>query len=219
MCIEKLIPACGRVQRVEGVSSIGTLTANGSGVMDSDSEGRTYLHYAAQHGMERGVTWLLKHGADYDAADNQGTTALARCASGDSLCLELLIRAGADVDRKDMEGVSPLHRAALSGQLANLKLLLASRADVNTFDLRNGPDAPRCAATCGDADEGAYAGAQAARPSTTHATAAMSTASRCSSSSVWLYVGLCVCCGCGCGCFCGCLCMCVSVGLCLGSRV
>ncbi len=139
-------------QRLEGASTIGKLTEDGDGVTLKDSEGRTHLHFAAQGGMERAVVWLLKNGADVDAADKSGTTALARCASGDSVCLKHLIRAGADVDHKDLEGVSPLHRAALAGAVANLKLLLQSRADVNTFDLRNGCSPLHDACYGGDAD-------------------------------------------------------------------
>jgi ankyrin repeat protein len=90
------------------------------------------LHKACEKGNIEAVKQHLTDGADVNAKDNEGWTALHWAASwGDKEVAELLIKNGADIDAKDNEGETPLHIAAQFGQKEIVELLLSSDANVN----------------------------------------------------------------------------------------
>ncbi|CAM9782287.1 unnamed protein product [Chrysoparadoxa australica] len=76
---------------------------------------------------------LIRLGADLEARDPEGRTALIRSTWGGRLeSVRILLRAGADIDAKALDGWSACHYASLTGNLPLLKLLLQQGADVNT---------------------------------------------------------------------------------------
>lgn len=95
------------------------------------------LHAAAESGQRDVVEALLAHGAEVDAADSEGRTALMRAAvrGDDALALGLL-RRGADVNKRDQYGRSALTDAAWSGRplLVGLLIELGADADAPTRD-------------------------------------------------------------------------------------
>jgi ankyrin repeat protein len=97
--------------------------------------GRTVLQFAAQKADVERVRWLLARGANANARDLNGDSALHRaCAVGSAKVVALLIAAGADVNVKGLGGESPLcvacHAFASSSEKCAL-ILIQAGASVN----------------------------------------------------------------------------------------
>jgi ankyrin repeat protein len=87
---------------------------------------------AAQGGDGAGVRALLDQGADVNARQADGMTALHWAAYQDDLkTVEALVRAGADVNAVNRYGVTPLSMACANGDGRMVELLLESGADPN----------------------------------------------------------------------------------------
>ena len=79
----------------------------------------------------RQVKFALDHGANVNAADGDGRTALMYAANNDRLPLEtvrLLLERGADVNAKNREGFTALDAARLHGETPIVALLIQSGA-------------------------------------------------------------------------------------------
>ncbi|MBN2446205.1 MAG: ankyrin repeat domain-containing protein, partial [Phycisphaerae bacterium] len=129
-----------------------------SGAKLADEPG--ILHAAAEQGKGEVVEVLLEKGADIDALDEKGRTALqAAAAAGQDEVVRLLLAKGATVDifaasllgmaervgellkenpdlvaAARLDGRTPLHVAAASGREKIVELLLVNGADVNAID-------------------------------------------------------------------------------------
>lgn len=80
------------------------------------------------------VSSLLKSGADPNATDKHGITALMRAAtSGNAATTKILVGAGANVNVVDLQGDTALHKAVRSSRpsLEVMKVLLESGASVH----------------------------------------------------------------------------------------
>ena len=105
--------------------------------------GSTALMFAAQSGSDRvrGDCWPPAPTSNDMAAD--GTSALVMATlSGHPSLAAMLLEAGADPNAAGA-GYTALHAAALRGDLATVKALIASKADPE----RPSPAAARCAAS------------------------------------------------------------------------
>jgi ankyrin repeat protein len=80
---------------------------------------------------------LIKKGADVNATDESGRTALMLAACGHTITCEILIKKGADVDFKDRDGRTALMFAAVTSQDNIAKMLIENGADVNAKDIYN----------------------------------------------------------------------------------
>lgn len=87
-----------------------------------DSKGRTMLMKAAEKGDKNLIEDLLFSGAEIDAKDNEGWTALMYAArfQKDSDVTKLLLRRGADRSLKNKYGISPLMLAAAFSKNADV---------------------------------------------------------------------------------------------------
>ena len=93
---------------------------------------RVPLLEAVKAGDTAAVRTLLDGGAEVDAAEPDGTTALHWAAHHDDLRLATqLLEAGAAADAATRYGVAPLALAATNGSAAMLELLLDAGADPN----------------------------------------------------------------------------------------
>ncbi|MEZ4415886.1 MAG: ankyrin repeat domain-containing protein [Gemmatimonadota bacterium] len=108
---------------------------------------------AAQRGDLDAVKELLRAGADVNAAQGDGMTALHWAAErGDVSLAEVLLYAGADVDAGTRIGhYRPLHLAAQSGDADMLRMLLAARADPEAATSNSGARPLHLAAASGSA--------------------------------------------------------------------
>ena len=77
------------------------------------NDGRTLLHAFAAHEDERGVRWLLEHGADVHARDSDNGTPLHSAAARNTgtKVLEQLLAAGADGGAENCNGQTPIDLA------------------------------------------------------------------------------------------------------------
>lgn len=81
-----------------------------SGINEPDRIGQTLLHAASCTGNVGLVSWLLKKGADVDAADGQGWTPfLAAISAGQADAARLLLRKSASVHVTCERGLTCLH--------------------------------------------------------------------------------------------------------------
>ena len=101
----------------------------------------TALFQAVDEGHEAIVKMLIDAGADLDAVNDDGSTALALATTRDKetekqeteAIAKMLIAAGADLNKARTDGgATPLFAAAAWGQEAIVKALIDAGADVNT---------------------------------------------------------------------------------------
>jgi uncharacterized protein len=93
---------------------------------------RSVLADAAEQRDNTSVRKLLETGADINAAQVDGTTALHWAAYyDDAETVALLVRAGANVNAVNRYGVPPLAQACTNGNVAIVKVLLQAGADAN----------------------------------------------------------------------------------------
>jgi len=87
---------------------------------------------AANNGYVGVVGRLLEAGANVEAADNEGFTALMSAASNGHIeVISKLVQAGADVTAKDTDGWTALMLAAKNGRLGAVERVLDLGADVD----------------------------------------------------------------------------------------
>lgn len=94
------------------------------------------LHLAAEQGHDKLVGLLLERGADVDAVDYLGDTALGwAAANGYDAVVQLLLAHHAVIDHEDVDGSTPLNSAIAYEHLATARLLIEAGADVKHTDL------------------------------------------------------------------------------------
>jgi ankyrin repeat protein len=97
----------------------------------------TPLHVASDYGQIQVVRRLLGLGANVNARDSVGSSALFTAAGGahaDVDVVKLLIDKGADVNARDKFKDTPFHIACLAGRMGVVRALLGAGASVNAID-------------------------------------------------------------------------------------
>lgn len=118
-----------RVKSLAGACLVFLLLVPGGGAAENDLR----LAEAAKNRDKEAVRSLLRQQADVNAAQPDGTTALAWAVHRDDLEMaDLLIRAGADVNAANDLGVTPLSLAINNRNAALVEKLLKAKADPNT---------------------------------------------------------------------------------------
>ncbi len=98
--------------------------------------GKSTMTFSASGGIMDSIKALIAAGADVNAKDKQGVTALMSAAFiGDPDIVKALIAARADINAQDIQGETPLMKAAtLYGNVDCVKAIIAAGADLNAKD-------------------------------------------------------------------------------------
>ncbi len=100
-------------------------------VKERDIEGNTPLHRTSDNNI---ASFLLSHGADVNARNNQGVTPLHYAAGSAYEVALVLIRSKADINAKDNRGFTALLIAAISRQNQIADSLIAAGAELNILE-------------------------------------------------------------------------------------
>ena len=101
-----------------------------------DEFGMTALMWAAERGCEAVLRLLVEKGADLNAKERDGKTALMKAAERHETTVRLLLEKGADMNAIDKGGSTVLMIAAKYEREAVARLLLEKGADMNTINRR-----------------------------------------------------------------------------------
>ncbi len=103
-------------------------------IQELDTDGRTFLRWAAKNGQSAIVKQLLDNKAAVNAPDYYGGTALLNAIrEGHTEIALALIKAGANVNHKDKEGEFPLNLALINNDLPVFDALIETGADINLW--------------------------------------------------------------------------------------
>jgi ankyrin repeat protein len=109
------------------------------GLEERDNRGYTALLIAAEHVKLGPAQLLAEHGANLEATNDQGETALMlvvkKLSIDSNLFTEWLIKAGAQLDKQDDEGLTALHHAVLhaNGNAIEALLNAGARNDIQNI--------------------------------------------------------------------------------------
>ena len=93
------------------------------------------LHVAARSGDVATIQQFVETGADLDARNDYGSTALTVAVTYGKLeAVKLLIEGGADLNLEGSGGSTPLHLATFFGRIDHVEMLLAAGADASRED-------------------------------------------------------------------------------------
>jgi len=96
------------------------------------ANGFTLLHHAAKENKIEAVEFLLSHGCDINAVDNDGQTALHKAAMfGHAEFVTILLEKGANANKCDNYGNAPLHAAITNGGDVNVIEKLIRKSDIS----------------------------------------------------------------------------------------
>ncbi len=92
------------------------LVASGLSIESSKATGRTMLQAFAHQGDHRTVSWLIAHGADVNARNSTGRTAVHFAAERNASpkTLAVLVESGANLLDRDTDGRTPMEIAKLN---------------------------------------------------------------------------------------------------------
>jgi len=100
----------------------------------AQSEGQQLFKAADLNNIDE-VERLLRNGADVNAANSKGTTALILAANNGHVdCLKVLLKHGADVNVADNDGATPFIYSAMEGHVDCIEVLLKHGVEVDASD-------------------------------------------------------------------------------------
>lgn len=110
------------------------LLKNGASIEEPGYYGRTPFMIAALANNIEKMNLLLNKGANINATDKEGKTALHIASFTNPKLIKQLIDAGADLNLKDKDGNTAMHLAASWGRLDSIKILLENKININAIN-------------------------------------------------------------------------------------
>ena len=143
----------GKAPEVKRLLDEGMVSADAKGTDRFGNTESPALCKAAMNGHLDALKLLRRHGANLEATNSLGQTALIGIAAafGKADCAEALLEWGADKDAADRDGRTALHWAARNGELECARLLVRARADRAKKD-KQGKTALELAGELGNAE-------------------------------------------------------------------
>jgi ankyrin repeat protein len=132
------------------VAKVRSAIDGGAEVNSRDDDGNTLLMQTAVYAKPADLAFLLAHGADLNAANKNGHTALMR-AMPDFAKIELLVEHGANVNAATVDDTTPLMMAARIESAGDVVRYLVNKGAALGATDRSGADAVLIAATEGAA--------------------------------------------------------------------
>jgi ankyrin repeat protein len=118
--------------RNDDVQALQIFKERGFDLSQREDQGRSAIHVAAESGSVRAIHFLVKHGAQIEAADEEGVTPLMAAAGAgraeNSEAITYLLEKGADARRKDKVGKFALIHA-MDGKSMDSVHLIASETE------------------------------------------------------------------------------------------
>ena len=132
-CVEFLLHAGADVNATteDGITILMAAVVNTDENCENVIEYARGLYVKEYHRHDKCVELILQAGADMNAKDKTGRTALMAAIANGPLCPDILIKAGADVNTVDSSGNTALIYAAEEVQNECIDLLIHAGADVN----------------------------------------------------------------------------------------
>ena len=124
-------------KETEALALVKDLILRGADVnaRDDDKSVPTLIHKACEERNTGMIQLLLEAGADVNARNTYGQSAMHMAAAqGFADILDLLINNGGDIGAKTNTGWTPLHEACWHGRVEVARKLLEAGADVNMRD-------------------------------------------------------------------------------------
>lgn len=104
-------------------------------INDTDSLGRSALHWAASQGDLDKTDQLLRCGAEPDAQDYNGKMPIHLAVGlGNDGVVSALIKAGANLESRDSMLHTPLHIAAMNNHISTISLLVNAGANLEALN-------------------------------------------------------------------------------------
>jgi len=124
-------PSCNEVA-IKSSKIAETMHQTTSTIHENGDGWKMPLHISVEKDHDRSVRALLDSGADVNAANCTGLTALHLAAkNGHVNVMEMLVKDNANIDATDEFGWTALHYAANNDREAVLRLLIKRGADLN----------------------------------------------------------------------------------------
>ena len=120
--------------RRNDVAAVENLLWAGANVSPQDRRGCAPVHFAADKPDIACLELLLKYNADATVKDDGGSEAIHRAAYTSVPHVKALVGAGGSLENKNKRGGTPLDSAAITGQVAVGRFLLAMGANKNNID-------------------------------------------------------------------------------------
>lgn len=120
--------------RRNDVAAVENLLWAGANVNPKDRRGCAPVHFAAEKPDIACLELLLKYSADATVKDDGGSEAIHRAAYTSIPHVKALVSAGSSLESKDKRGGTPFDSAAITGQVAVGRFLLAMGANKNNTD-------------------------------------------------------------------------------------
>jgi len=110
-----------------------------SQIIAEDAAGRQAIHFAANKGNLKILSFLIKKGADPASETAAGTSVLHFAAiGGHTEVVKLLLEKDIPFDKKNRGQITPLYYAAMRGHEEVVSLLLDKNADPDAYDTEKG---------------------------------------------------------------------------------